>query len=799
MKKIVKVRMIAFCVLLSLLCGGLSPALKAKAYSKFGDLQEANKELEEIAGERYIQALVYLQDYYEVKENPDAASKTVIRVPSGQTVEIEGVSARGDEIWMKVSLANDDQIYTGYICRSNLACSDERFLEWEKRYQLAQEKTIYDENGVVSDVNIEDILQFPESYQKSLRALKEQHPTWIFVPMNTGLSWNTVVAEEMVAPRSLVPASFPAYMRSQEEQQPGWCYATQETLEYYLDPRSWLDVQSVFMFELLSYNESYHTEAAVQSFLNNSFMRGMIPDAGMTYARCFLEAGKMYGVSPVHLASRVYQEQGVYGTSPLISGTHSCASCNGKYMGLYNFFNIEAAGTTRDQVIHSGLAEAKRYNWNRRDLAINGGAQLVSSKYISKGQDTLYLQKFDVDGSYYGMYWHQYMQNIVAPSSEGKNIYKMYNNSGNIDNVFVFKIPVYLNMPAKACHKPTEIPTVYEGVDYSPVYSYEYYRDNNQDVADYFQDDAKLLLEHFVLSGMSEGRQAKKDFNVYGYLDLNPDVADVFENDLAAAYLHYINFGMEEERPISGEKPLPTRYKGVSYAAVFNAEFYAKVNADIAGAFKSDYDKMLQHFVEFGMKEGRIASEEFDVFAYRDTYTDVADAFRDDLPSYYMHYIRCGKEEGRTAPYDPLDYSIVFDAQYYAENNKDVKAAFQDNEKLLKRHFIQCGMDEGRPASPDFDVKIYKAENGDLQAVFKNDYRAYFVHYIQYGHLENRVCKVEEDASDDDPTADDPSEDDSEDDDPLDDDDPDDDDSPEDNPSEDDPENDDLPEDEDEI
>jgi hypothetical protein len=48
------------------------------------------------------------------------------------------------------------------------------------------------------------------------------------------------------------------------------------------------------------------------------------------------------------------------------------------------------------------------------------------------------------------------MQNIVAPTSEGKNIRKSYNNAGSLDNTFVFKIPVYQNMPYTTCQDPTQ-------------------------------------------------------------------------------------------------------------------------------------------------------------------------------------------------------------------------------------------------------------------------------------------------------------------------------------------------------
>ena len=134
----------------------------------------------------------------------------------------------------------------------------------------------------------------------------------------------------------------------------------------------------------------------------------------------------------------------------------------------YNYFNIGATGNSDNAVIESGLAKAKAEGWTDGYTSILGGAKVISQNYILKGQDTLYLQKFDVDGSYNGLFWHQYMQNICAPANEGENIRKLYNSTGSLDNTFVFKIPVYSNMPSDAC----PIPTVSYSVSLTPPAGY---------------------------------------------------------------------------------------------------------------------------------------------------------------------------------------------------------------------------------------------------------------------------------------------------------------------------------------
>lgn len=405
---------------------------------------DASSSLEDLLSGRTISALVYLCEEYGLKQEADKNAQTVVTVPGGQTVFFRdiAITANGD-IWYKVSTLAGEQEYEGYIEREYLAYSDEAFIAWEQEVINPEISVTTMENARAS----QDIAQFPTAYQPALQAIKASHPNWIFVKMNTGLDWNTVIANEM-GERSLVPSSSSALWKNGSYSS-SWAYASEGILKYYMDPRNFLNETSIFQFEQLTYNASYHTQSAVQGVLSNTFMSGAIPGDGRTYANVFWSIGNSLGVSPFHLACRVYQEQGK-GTSPLISGGYS------GYEGLYNYFNVGASGSTDDAIIISGLTKARENGWTTRYASLYGGAQVISANYILKGQDTLYLQKFDVDSSYKGLYWHQYMQNICAPESEGKNIKKAYTNSGSLNNTFVFKIPVYSSMPAAACPKPGE-------------------------------------------------------------------------------------------------------------------------------------------------------------------------------------------------------------------------------------------------------------------------------------------------------------------------------------------------------
>ncbi len=94
-----------------------------------------------------------------------------------------------------------------------------------------------------------------------------------------------------------------------------------------------------------------------------------------------------------------------------------------------------------------------------------------------------------------------------------------------------------------------------------------------------------------------------------------------------------------------------TVYKGMDYAPIYNFEYYVNTYADIKKAFGNDEKAVLNHFITYGMKEGRLAQENFNVHFYRSKYQDLENAFGDDLKSYYYHYLNYGiKEKRKTTP-----------------------------------------------------------------------------------------------------------------------------------------------------
>lgn len=116
-------------------------------------IDEAGEALQKIVEEREIMALVYLCDELPIRSEADNSSAIAGTATSGQMVEILDVAVDEDyQVWEKVSAEISGKTYVGYIPRDHLACSDERFLEWEELYGMnpGAEVMLAEENATAS-------------------------------------------------------------------------------------------------------------------------------------------------------------------------------------------------------------------------------------------------------------------------------------------------------------------------------------------------------------------------------------------------------------------------------------------------------------------------------------------------------------------------------------------------------------------------------------------------------------------------------------------------------------------------
>lgn len=426
----------------------------------------------------------------------------------GQKVTIEGSKKVGNVTWYKVSFTFEKKKLTGYVSGDYISLSSEannekpeptkepeptKKPEPTKEPEPTKTPTPTKEpepTNIPKPTNtpkpIEDIDAylkkegFPESYKSALKELHNAHPNWIFKAYKTGLDWNTVIEKESKVGLNLISVNKADGWKSFEEGAYNWAAdkfipydgstwvtTSVDALKYYMDPRNFLLERGIFQFATLEYQSEYETKDGVEKILANtplyntkySYKNDSGKNTSISYSNTFIEAAKESGVSPFHLATRVKQE--VISNSTTLSG-----SASGKYSGYegyYNFYNIGAThSTAAGGAIVNGLKYAKGLKstqadkaayllpWDNQYKSIVGGAKYIGKQYINRGQNTIYLQKFNVTKN--STYSHQYMANVEAANSEAVKLYNGYTSV--MDSALVFSIPVYENMPAAKCKVP---------------------------------------------------------------------------------------------------------------------------------------------------------------------------------------------------------------------------------------------------------------------------------------------------------------------------------------------------------
>ena len=282
-------------------------------------------------------------------------------------------------------------------------------------------------------------------FKAKLDAIKRERPGWKIRIMETGLDWNEVIRREGDgvgrSPRSLVQGKYGEWIVSNQTYDNGsWRAASDKAISYVMDPRNWLNPNnsSILQFMQLSYFEV--SDENVKVALKDTFFDNM------ENARIINNVSRDYNINVFFVVARIIQEQGYKG-----SATWKMDSDGKSY---YNPFNINASGNGVSEIIKNALQRAKDKDWDTFEKGLRGGIEKIGTDYINEKQDTLYLQKFDVE-SKGTLYSHQYMQNIDAPRTEASILKsKMDKINGVLDNNVVLLIPVYNNMPATPAAEP---------------------------------------------------------------------------------------------------------------------------------------------------------------------------------------------------------------------------------------------------------------------------------------------------------------------------------------------------------
>ncbi len=345
---------------------------------------------------------------------------------------------------------------------------------------------------------------FPEDYAVALTKLHLLHPTWEFVPLsitdtNPDYVWDHVIDKETENPQTNLISSSDSYRDyhhafNREVYDTGFYQPSRAAVEYFMDPRNFLTEADIFQFFDLS-GPAVTEQETVEAVLAGTVWAELTLVNGSLCPEYLIQIGEEIGIDPVYLAVKLRQEQGVEGTSPIISGTcgdllwsyykdgvkesDSGTSVNAPTSGesqealtalngLYNPFNVNATGKGLFPIFKNAMLRAETGTpsqaevwggpqWNTLWKGLYGGALFIKEKYVDRYQSTIYLQKFNVDGRISeNNFWSQYMQNLTGALTEGRIFFRSYAENDALDSACRFLIPVYKNMPSSPAKDPAK-------------------------------------------------------------------------------------------------------------------------------------------------------------------------------------------------------------------------------------------------------------------------------------------------------------------------------------------------------
>lgn len=442
----------------------------------------------------------------------DNDGNIITSLSKGTIVNINGtVKDETDRTWYNVTYNS----YTGFV-----------FGQYVKEITPAPFDPDFEEN----------LKNFPESYHAGLRAIHDVYPNWVFKADPVNISLDAAINSEysesnMLATKKWVELTYGIEWRDPREAtvnkgssiESGWTFASKSAIAFFMDPRNGLKVSAqkpsfpnIFTFMEQSYDDSTQTVDGLRTIIKGTFLEKGYDKNADAYINDIISAAKSSGVSPYIIAATIITEQGVSGTSSLISGTYP------GYEGYYNFFNFGANGT---DVVVNGLEYAKNAGWNSRAASILGGASRFGSGYVGTGQDTYYYMDFNVHGNCNHQYASSlYDQCVKAYFARGAYI-------SNPQGALTFRIPVYNGIPDTVYAAPT-----IENYNPQPVPSYT--PETSRRVGDYDGDGQVTVKELATIRMYLLGVKALSAQEC-SYLDVTGD-GEITVKDLATVRMYLL-------------------------------------------------------------------------------------------------------------------------------------------------------------------------------------------------------------------------------------------------------------------
>ncbi|MBD7912108.1 fibronectin type III domain-containing protein [Clostridium cibarium] len=272
-----------------------------------------------------------------------------------------------------------------------------------------------------------------------------------------------------------------------------------------------------------------------------------------------------------------------------------------------------------------------------------------------------------------------------------------------------------------------------------------YSPDQIKNTDDLFQDNNMIYIDGNLVSAWA----------IFG----NPDymiTLGITRNDIKAKYPDYKYSGVSGfeikidnsvlAKLTNGSHKMKIVFKNISREFTFNkrsncgdqffdAAFYAEKYSDLKNAFGYDEGQLYNHFITYGIKEGRCASAVFDVKYYLQNNADLVAAFGStNYEAAYNHFKTYGYKENR-------NLSPIFNMGYYCKNNPDVVKAFGTDFYSIMNHFLDNGMKEGRNGSENFILKTYKDKYQDLRNKYGENNKLYYFDYLLNGMSSGKIAK----------------------------------------------------------
>lgn len=175
----------------------------------------------------------------------------------------------------------------------------------------------------------------------------------------------------------------------------------------------------------------------------------------------------------------------------------------------------------------------------------------------------------------------------------------------------------------------------------------------------------------------AEAAEIKDLFHAGFYAQTNPDLAKLYGNDEAGLYQHFITTGLQEGRVGS---------------VMFDVNEYRKMYPDLEKLYGDNKIEYYRHYLENGVKEGRNSGGLIDPIVYADSYPDIKAACGYNIGALNNQFMSTGLAEGRFK-------GLQFNADCYAVLNPELAKQYKYegyNPEVLFLQYLKEGMAAGK-------------------------------------------------------------------------------------------------------